>query len=209
MKDHLNHLRAILEVLRKNELYANKKKCSFAQSRVDYLRHIISGDGVEVDPEKIRAIKEWPLLANVREVRGFLGLTGYYRKFVQNYGTIAAPLTQLLKIGGFKWTEEVQEAFNRLKQAMMTLPVLALPDFNVSFDIESNASGYGFRVVLVQNQRPIAYYSHTLAVRDRVKPVYERELMAVVMAGQRWRPYLLGKRFLVKTDQRSLNFLSE
>ena len=92
---------------------------------------------------------------------------------------------------------------------MMTLPVLALPDFNVSFDIESNASGYGFRVVLVQNQRPIAYYSHTLAVRDRVKPVYERELMAVVMAVQRWRPYLLGKKFLVKTDQRSLKFLLE
>ena len=153
LKDHLNHLRAILEVLRKNELYANKKKCSFAQSRVDYLGHIISGDGVEVDPEKIRAIKEWPIPANVREVRGFLGLTGYYRKFVQNYGTIAAPLTQLLKIGGFKWTEEVQEAFNRLKQAMMTLPVLALPDFNVSFEIEIDASGYGLGAVLVQNQR--------------------------------------------------------
>ena len=82
LKDHLNHLRAILEVLRKNELHANRKKCSFAQSRVDYLGHIISGDGIEVDPEKIRAIKEWPIPVNVREVRGFLGLTGYYRKFV-------------------------------------------------------------------------------------------------------------------------------
>ena len=209
MKDHLSHLRSILEVLRRNELYANRKKCNFAQSRVDYLGHIISGDGVEVDPEKIRAIREWPVPVNVREVRGFLGLTGYYRKFVQNYGTVAAPLTQLLKIGGFKWTREVQEAFNRLKQAMMTLPVLALPNFNMPFEIETDASELGLGAVLIQNQRPIAYYSHTLAVRDRVKPVYERELMAVVMAVQRWRPYLLGKSFLVKTNQRSLKFLLE
>ena len=176
---------------------------------MDYLGHIISGDGVEVDPEKIRAITEWPVLVNVREVRGFLGLTGYYRKFVQNYGTVAAPLTQLLKIGGFKWTREVQEAFNRLKQAMMTLPVLALPNFNMPFEIETDASELGLGAVLIQNQRPIAYYSHTLAVRDKVKPVYERELMAVVMAVQRWRPYLLGKSFLVKTNQRSLKFLLE
>ena len=168
LEDHLNHMRALLEVLRKNELYANKKKCSFAQFRVDYLGHIISREGVEVDPEKIRAIKEWPIPANVREVRGFLGLTGYYRKFVQNYGTIAASLSQLLKIGGFKWTEEAQVAFNRLQQAMMSLPVLALPDFSVPFEIQTDASRYGLGAVLVQNRRPIAYYSHTLAMRDRL-----------------------------------------
>ena len=208
LEDHLNHMISVLEVLRKNELYANKK-CSFAQFRVDYLGHIISGDGVEVDHEKIRAIKEWPIPVNVREVRGFLGLTGYYRKFVQNYGTIAAPLTQLLKIGGFKWIEETQGAFNRLQQAMMSLPVLTLLDFSVPFEIETDASGYGLGAVLVQNKRPIAYYNHTLAIRGRVKPVYERELMAVVMTVQRWRPYLLGKKFLVKNDQWSLKFLLE
>lgn len=147
---HLSHMKIVLEVLRKNELYANKKKCSFAKSKVDHLGHIISEKGVEVDPEKIRAIKAWPLPTNVREVRGFLGLTSYYRKFVQHYGMIAAPLTQLLKIGGFKWSMEAQEAFIKLQQAMVSLPVLALPDFSIPFEIETDASGYGLGAVLVQ-----------------------------------------------------------
>ena len=206
---HLSHMKIVLEVLRKNELYANKKKCSFAKSKVDHLGHIISEKGVEVDPEKIRAIKAWPLPTNVREVRGFLGLTSYYRKFVQHYGTIAAPLTQLLKTGGFKWSEEAHEAFVKFQQAMMTLPVLALPDFNAPFEIETDASGYRLGAVLVQNKRPIVYYSHTLAVRDRAKPIYERELMTVVMSVQRWHSYLLGQKFVVKIDQRSLKFLLE
>ena len=154
---HLSHMKIVLEVLRKNEMYANKKKCSFTKSKVEYLGHIISGKGMEVDPEKIRAIKTWPPPVNVREIRGFLGLIGYYRKFVQHYGTIAAPLTQLLKIGGFKWTEEAHEAFIKLQQAMMTLPILALPDFSIPFEIEMDASEYGLGAVLMQNKQPIAY----------------------------------------------------
>ncbi|KAA0046073.1 Transposon Ty3-G Gag-Pol polyprotein [Cucumis melo var. makuwa] len=206
-EEHVLHLKKVLKVLRQHELYANQKKCYFAQEKIEYLGHVISGEGVAVDPEKIKAICDWPQPTNVKETRGFLGLTGYYRRFVCNYGTIAAPLTQLLKKGGFKWTEEATQAFDRLKSAMVSLPVLALPDFTKQFEIEADASGYGVGAVLVQDRRPVAYYSHTLALRDRGRPVYEREFMAIVLAVQRWRPYLLIGRFRVKIDQKALKFL--
>ncbi|TYK23464.1 putative retroelement pol polyprotein [Cucumis melo var. makuwa] len=205
-EEHELHMKKVLAVLRHHELYANQKKCHFAQEKIEYLGHVISG-GVAVDPEKIKAISDWSQPTNVKETRGFLGLTGYYRRFVRNYGTIATPLTQLLKKGGFNWTEEATLAFNRLKSAMMSLPVLALPDFTKQFEIEADASGYGVGVVLVQDKRPVAYYSHMLALRDRSRPVYERELMADVLAVQRWRPYLLIGKFRVKTDQKALKFL--
>ena len=105
--------------------------------------------------------------------------------------------------------KELKEAFEKLKMAMMTSPNLALPNFTLPFKIETDTSGYGIGDVLTQNNRPIPYFSHTLAMGDRAKPVYERELMAVVYTNQRWKPYLLGRRFVVKTDQRSLKFLLE
>ncbi|KAA0039091.1 Transposon Ty3-G Gag-Pol polyprotein [Cucumis melo var. makuwa] len=204
--DHVVHQGKVLSILQQHELYANQKKCHFAQKRIvsgscDFWRRC------GMDPEKIRAISDWPQPTNIKEIRGFLGLTGYYRRFVCNYGAIAAPLTQLLKKGGFRWTEEATLAFDKLKSAMLSLSVLALPDFNKPFEIETDASGNGIGSVLVQDRRPIAYYSHTLALRDRARPVYERELMAVVLAVQRWRPYLLIGKFKVKTVQKALKFL--
>ncbi|KAA0057271.1 Transposon Ty3-I Gag-Pol polyprotein [Cucumis melo var. makuwa] len=205
--EHVVHLGKVLSSLREHSLYANKK-CSFAQPKIEYLGHIISGGGVEVDPEKIRSIVDWPTPTNVREIRGFLGLTGYYRRFVKHYGSIAAPLIQLLKKGGFVWNKEAEEAFERLKSAMISLPVLALPNFEQPFEIETDALGVGVDAVLTRMNKPIAFYSHTLAMWDRAKPVYERELMAVILV-QCWRPYLFGTRFMVKIDQKSLKFLLE
>ncbi|KAL4020921.1 hypothetical protein IC575_019709 [Cucumis melo] len=208
MEEHVQHLEVVLGLLQEKELYANLEKCSFAKPRISYLGHFILEQGIEADPEKIRAVSEWPTPTNVRKVRGFLGLTGYYRRFVKNYGAIAAPLTQLLKKGAYKWDAEAETAFGKLKKAMMT-PVLTMPDFNLPFEIESDASGFGLGAVLTQCRKSVAYFSKTLSMRDRARPVYERELIVVVLVVQRWRPYLLGRKFTVKTDQRSLKFLLE
>lgn len=204
---HMTHLGMVLNVMRDNSLKVNMKKCQFAKDRVEYLGHWVSANGVEADPEKVRAMIEWPTPTNVRELRGFLGLTGYYRRFVQNYGAKAFPLTQLTRKDAFAWSDTAQAAFEEFKRAMITLPVLALPDFEQPFVVETDASGTGLGAVLSQQQRPIAYYSQTLSPRAQAKPIYERELMAIVKAVQRWRPYLLGQRFIIRTDQQALRFL--
>uniref|UniRef100_A0A8R7Q9C6 Reverse transcriptase domain-containing protein n=1 Tax=Triticum urartu TaxID=4572 RepID=A0A8R7Q9C6_TRIUA len=133
LEEHLEHLRIVFQTLREHQSFAKSTKCTFAQQQLDYLGHIISDKGVQTDPEKTLAMAQWPTPQNVTELRGFLGLTGYYRKFVQGYGIIAKPLTQLLKKQAFIWSPEAQQAFENLKTCMMTTPVLVLPDFEQQF----------------------------------------------------------------------------
>jgi len=149
LEDHMEHMRKVFQILAQNQLYANKKKCEFARERLGYLGHVISQEGVEVDEAKIKSIKEWPAPKNVTELRGFLGLSGYYRKFIKGYGNIASPLTDLLRKNQFEWTREAQTAFNRLKGALASAPVLRLPDFSSEFVIETDASGTGVGAVLM------------------------------------------------------------
>nr|KYP53272.1 Retrovirus-related Pol polyprotein from transposon 297 family [Cajanus cajan] len=153
--------------------------------------------------------REYEEIWGIIGVRGFLGLTGYYRKFIRDYGKISKPLTVLTKKNGFFWSSEAQKAFELLKDKMTTGPVLALPDFSKEFIIESDASGLGVGAILMQAGFPITYFSKALGERSLTKSTYEKELMAVALAIQHWHPYLLGCRFIVRIDQKSLKQLMQ
>jgi hypothetical protein len=149
IEEYVGHLRVVLEVFRRHQLYVKASKCIFGCREVEYLSHIISKEGVQAHPLKISTMMEWPEPKNPKALRGFLGLTGYYRKFVKGYGNITTPLTALLKKNSFRWGEQANQAFVALKAAMVTPPVLALPDFSKIFVVECDASGNGLGAVLM------------------------------------------------------------
>jgi hypothetical protein len=209
MQEHIKHLREVFLLLQKEQLYVKMSKCSFACAKLEYLGHIISGEGVATDPNKTKAMQDWPVPTTVTELRGFLGLTGYYRKFVRNYGVIAKPLTDLLKKKGFVWSDQATAAFEALKQVMSTTAVLQLPNFQKQFTVETDACDSGIGAVLMQDQHPLAFLSKPLSIQHRQLSIYEKEFLALIMAVERWRPYLQRGEFLVKTDHSSLTFLEK
>jgi hypothetical protein len=205
--EHLQHVCAVLTVLRQHHLAVKHSKCIFGSPTVAYLGHIISAKGVAMDPSKVEAVQAWPPLKTPRALRGFLGLTRYYRKFIRDYGTIARPLTQLLKKAAFAWSPEVAASFAALKQALTAGPVLQLPDFDKPFIVNCDASGSGFGAVLHQDAGPIAFYSRPLALQHAKLATYERELIGLVKAVRHWQPYLWTRSFLVRTDHYAFKFL--
>lgn len=209
LEDHLSHLTQVFTQLRLHSLRVKLSKCSFGQSSVEYLGHIISVEGVSVDSAKVDSIVQWPKPKTLKALRGFLGLAGYYRKFVRHFGLIAKPLTNMLKKNGFVWSSEAENAFEALKHAMATTPVLALPDFSKEFLVECDASGIGIGAVLSQEGHPIAFLSKTLAQRHIALSVYDKEMLAVVFAVQHWRLYLLGHHFKILTDHRTIQHFLE
>ena len=161
---HIQLLRQVLLLLRSNDLRAKLSKCTFAQNTISYLVHHISGEGVSTLPDKVQDVSTWPQPASVKELRGFLGLAGYYCKFVRNFGVISRPLTDLLhKNSLFVWTPVTEEAFQALKQALIQAPVLALPDFLRQFVVETDASATGVGAILMQDTHPVAYLSKALS----------------------------------------------
>ena len=153
--EHLLHVKQTLDTLRQYQFFAKASKCVFGQQELEYLGHIVRHQGVKVDNSKIASMVTWPLPTTISELRGFLGLPGYYRKFVQNYNIIARPLTNLLKKGKFGWNEDANTAFLAFKQAMTTTPILAMPIFHDSFTVETDASRDGIGAILSQQGKPI------------------------------------------------------
>ncbi|KAJ7961036.1 Ty3/gypsy retrotransposon protein [Quillaja saponaria] len=168
---HLVHLKTTFQLLKENQLLVKRSKCSFGASQVEYLGHIISFKGVAADENKVQCMKNWPSPSTVRELRGFLRLTGYYRRFIRDYGGIAKLLTELLCKEKFVWTSQAQLAFNTLKLAMCQAPVLAMPDFTQTFYVETDASDTGIGAILGQNGRPIAFISKALSPKHQALSV--------------------------------------
>lgn len=176
----------------------------FFTEQLSYLGHVISASGISRDPKKVSDVQKWPTPTNVKEVRGFLGLAGYYQKFVKDFGLISKPLTTLLKKGEvFLWTATHEAAFTALKQALTSAPVLALPNFQKPFVVETDASEKGIGVVLHQQGHPIAYVSRALGPKNQGLSTYEKECLAILLAVDHWRHYLIQAEFEIRTDQRS------
>ncbi|XP_062005359.1 uncharacterized protein LOC133722489 [Rosa rugosa] len=207
LQSHVMHLEEVFALLRTHHLRLKLTKCRFATAQVDYLGHVISSEGVAVDPTKVQAIQAWPKPTTLKGMRGFLGITGYYRRFIQNYGITAKPLTEMLRADNFKWTMASETAFEELKRALMTAPVLALPDFSIPFIVETDACGLGIGAVLSQRKHPIAFISKSLSPRNQLLSVYDKEMLAVMHAIDKWRPYLLGHQFNIITDHQTLKHL--
>jgi hypothetical protein len=159
-EDHEEHLRVVLQWLRDHQLYAKFSKCEFWINEVPFLGHMISSEGIVVDPSKVRDILDWEPPKSIQQVRSFLGLPGYYRRFIPNFSKISKPITELLKKGTkYVWSKECDEAFQTLKKLLTTSPVLAQPDIAKLFDVYCDASGTGLGCVLMQEGRVISYSS--------------------------------------------------
>ena len=211
--EHLCNLQSVFQRLREAGLRLKPSKCFFFQRQVQYLGHIISREGIATDPAKTERVSTWPTPSSKRETQRFLGFASYYRRFVKDFARIARPLHRLTeRTASFVWTDECRDAFNELCQSLCSAPVLAYPDFSRPFVLDTDASDVGIGAVLSQvdgegRERVIAYGSRLLSKAERKYCVTHRELLAVVAFTQQYRPYLLGRKFQLRTDHGSLTWL--
>ncbi|PKU83407.1 RNA-directed DNA polymerase [Dendrobium catenatum] len=208
LPDHVQHLTDIFRVLRQHKLYLNLHKCEFASPSVHFLGFILTAGGVEVDQRKVQTIRDWPTPQSLFEVRSFHGLANFYRRFIRGFSMLVAPLTDCMKTGSFKWTTSQQQSFESIKEALCTAPVLALPNFEKPFHVDTDASTVGIGAVLSQESRPIEFFSEKLSPARQKWSTYEQELYAVVRALKQWEHYLLHQDFVLCSDNQALQYIN-
>jgi hypothetical protein len=207
-EEHAGHLHLVLQRLREHHLYAKLSKCDFWLKEIKFLGHTISQAGIAVDPDKVQEMMNWKPPTSVRQIRSFLGLAGYYRRFIPDFSQIAKPITKLLKKEvKFVWGQKCEDAFHTLRQHLTTAPVLAQPDSSKPFNVYCDASGTGLGCVLMQDNRVIAYASRALRPHEQNYPTHDLELAPVVYALKMWRHYLMGTHFNIFTDHKSLKYI--
>jgi hypothetical protein len=193
-EEHEEHLRVVLERLRQRKLYAKFSKCEFWMEKVAFLGHVLSAEGIAVDPSKVESVTKWEQPLNVTDIRSFLRLAGYYQRFIENFSKIAKPMTELLKNNTkFEWSEACEKSFQELKTRLTTAPVLTLPDIKKDFMVYCDASKQGLGCVLMQEGKVVAYASRQLKKHEENYPTHDLELVVVVHALKIWRHYLIGK----------------
>ena len=206
-EEHEDHLRKTLQRLKEHQLYAKLKKCEFWKEEVAFLGHIVTKNGVAVDPVKIEAVRDWPRPKNATDVRSFLGLAGYYRRFVEGFSKLAMPLTNLTrKQQKFLWTDKCEQSFQDLKERLITAPVLCVPKSDEKFVVYCDASKMGLGCVLMQAGKVVAYASRQLKDYEQRYPTHDLELAVVVFALKIWRHYLYGDKCEIYTDHKSLKY---
>jgi hypothetical protein len=207
-EEHARHLQIVLTRLREHQLYAKFSKCVFWLEEIQFLGHILSAKGIVVDPSKVKDILEWKPPTTVHKVQSFLGLAGYYRRFIPDFSKLVKPITSLLKNDTkFNWSSRSNEAFEQLKVLLTTAPVLAQPDIEKLFDVYCDTSGSGLGCVLMQEGQVIAYASRQLRWHEEHYPTHDLELADVVHALTIWCHYLLGNICHIYTDHKSLKYI--
>jgi len=207
-EEHAEHLRLVLGVLREKQLYAKLSKCEFWMDEVQFLAHVIFSKGIAVDPAKVEAVVKWESPKSATEIRSFVGLAGYYRRFIEGFSKIVAPLTLLTrKDQPFTWIDKCEESFQELKRRLTSNPILVIPDVGKPFEVYCDASHLGLGCILMQEKKVVAYASRQLKVHEMNYPTHDLELAAIVFAMKIWRHYLYGAQFRVFSDHKSLKYL--
>src|SRR4051794_25451824 len=208
LESHHQYLQQVFDILRREKLYCKMSKCEFLKSSVEYLGHVISDKGIQVDPKKIESIQSWPAPRNLHELRSFLGLTNYYRRFIDGYAKQITALNRLLrKDQEYIWTEDYDQAMKFLQDKMSNAPILIPADPTKPFEVTADASDFAVGTVLSQDGKPVAFESRQMSPAEKNYAVHEKELLAIVHALKVWRHYLEGQEFAVVTDHQSLWYL--